>query len=357
MEQQQQLLQAATNEFKTHDIERIVATYKSLLDEFCAVSEHFRLAQPRYNETFERLVNIVGEEYNVERSVMYVRLGNYGTNVWGNLYWRFLHHTSILLEQAMHNNRINDPLDFPLLVYNIDCILPCANCALHYRRIKETADVKTVIKDMSFGMLVNGLQAFHNLVTRNVDKLPEYAGMPDRPTFTMIDFARTYGCIERLPDDLLKSNIYVRPRIDWQPNTHRMLTIFYALATKRTYSPCSDALKLALYDREIAATVVPSSSGINNESRESIMSNINRAILMNVDEQVVSGNAQIYNQTIVEFYHAFPEYVRSLIDCDDDNANANDADREAKTRIKEKILLLLDKVASAAPKNSSQSYM
>lgn len=342
MEQQrEQLLGAATKEFESCNISQIVTAYKPILDEFCAVSEHLRSTQTQYNEIFEKLIGVLCEEYDIKRDIMYVRLGNYGTNIWGNLYWRFLHLTSILLEHSMHENRINDPLDFPLLVYNIDHILPCPTCAQHYRQIKESADVKATIKDMSFGMLMSGLQAFHNLVTQNVDKTLDYANMPNRAPFTMLDFARTYHCIERLPENILKSKIYVRPRLDWQPNTHRMLTIFYAIANKQTYSPSSDMLKLNLYHCTNLASTVVSTSAAATESQEKILSSINQAILMNVDEQVATGNAQIYNQTIVEFYHAYPDYVRKLVEIT--FANVTD---ENKLRVKSKIEELLNKITT-----------
>nr|WOJ45379.1 Ac92-like protein [Apis mellifera nudivirus] len=343
-QQQEQLLNAATKEFEFYNISQIVTAYKPILDEFCAVSEHLRSTQTRYNEIFEKLIGVLCEEYDIKRDIMYVRLGNYSTNIWGNLYWRFLHLTSILLEHSMYENRINDPLDFPLLVYNIDHILPCSTCTLHYRQIKETAEIKATIKDMSFGMLISGLQAFHNLVTQNVDKTPEYANMPNRVPFTMLDFARTYHCIERLPDEILKSKIYVRPRLDWQPNTHRMLTIFYAIANKHTYSPSSDLLKLNLYHSpSIASTVTTTTTAAVELSQEKILNSINQAILMNVDEHVATGNAQIYNQTIVEFYHAYPDYVRKLVEITFANVATDD---ENKLRIKTKIEELLSKVTS-----------
>lgn len=290
------LFHESETESNAASIDDIVVKFQPALDEFYALTESLRAAQPEYNRVFARLIQTLQEEYpKLTVNPIFVRPSNYSTDLWGPVYWRFLHLASILVSHAFERQRIRDMLDLPTLVYNIDMILPCPMCAAHYQAIKQDSRVLLTVKNMSFGSIVTYLQAFHNIVTENVDRTPEYANRPKRPIFTAIQFARTYGCLEIQPSGLLKSKSYVRCKIEWLPKLHRLLATLLALYRPNgRFLECSDELK---------ATIEPN---------ESLLNELYAAITLDIDEKTAYANLEDFNETVTEFYTSYPSVVRSL---------------------------------------------
>lgn len=303
------LLDDSKAELKRASIDDIVAQFQPVLDEFYALTESLRAAQPDYNRVFMRFVQALQDEYpTLTINLMFVRPSNYSTDLWGPVYWRFLHLASILVSYAFEHQRIRDMLDLPTLVYNIDLILPCPMCAAHYQAIKQDSRVLLAVKNMSFGSIVTYLQTFHNIVTENVDRTPEYANRPPRPPFTSIRFARVYGCLEIQPSDLLKSKTYTRCRIEWLPKLHRLLATLLALYRPNArFLECSDELK-ANYDD-------------NHDDRTALTNDLYSAITLDIDEKRAYANLEDFNETVLEFYTSYPDVVRSLANLlpDDDD--------------------------------------
>lgn len=301
------LLERARNELADSSIESIAIEFESVMSEFLALSEAQRNLNIDYDDSLNQMIDVICENYNLRRQFMHIKASNYTTDLWGNVYWRFLHLGSILITDLLWNRKIENTLDLPLIVYNIDYVLPCPMCSAHYATIKPTNAVKAAVKEIAFGNLMSGVQAFHNLVTENVDKTLEYANRPKRPPFTIVDFARVYKCIELPPKDTLKSVTYIRNRVDWQPDTHRILTTFYALASRSSYLSSSEFLK-----HEVYPAISNESSSVVNRALELI----ENGILMNIDADLLSveANKQIYNRVLQEMYTLYPECVQQLID-------------------------------------------
>lgn len=290
------LLDDSRTELNAASIDDIVAKFQPVLDEFYALTETLRAAQPEYNRVFTRLVQTLQEEYpKLTVNLMFVRPSNYSTDLWGPVYWRFLHLASILVSYAFERQRIRDMLDLPTLVYNVDLILPCPMCAAHYQAIKQDSRVLLAVKNMSFGSIVTYLQTFHNIVTENVDRTPEYANRPARPVFTSIRFAREYGCLEIQPSDLLKSKTYTRCKIEWFPKLHRLLSTLLAL-----YRPNSRFLECS---NELREATTPN---------ERLLDELYAAITLDIDEKRAYANLEDFNDTVTEFYTSYPTVVRSL---------------------------------------------
>lgn len=293
------VLGESAEELKRASIDDVVAMFQPVLDEFYALTESLRASQPDYNCVFTRLVQTLQDEYPaLTVNLMFVRPSNYSTDLWGPVYWRFLHLASILVSYAFEKQRIRDMLDLPTLVYNIDLILPCPMCAAHYQAIKQDSRVLLAVKNMSFGNIVSSLQTFHNIVTENVDRTPEYANRPKRPTFTSMQFARVYGCLEIPPPDLLKSKTYTRCKIEWLPKRHLLLATLLTLYRKDArFLDCSDELK---------------SASTEQQPSERLMNDLYSAITLDIDEKTAYANLEEFNDTVTEFYTSYPDDVRSL---------------------------------------------
>ena len=314
-----EIIRSAKRQLEDSSIKPLAIEFQSTMNEFLALSEHARLANPEYDEALNEMLDAICENFNLKRQMIHVKVSNYTANVWGNVYWHFLHLSSILITYLLSNHKIENMLNLPLLVYNIDCILPCPVCAHHYASIKTTNAVQATIKEISFGNAMSGLQAFHNLVTENVDKTLEYANRPKRPLFTIVDFAKAYKCIELPPNNLLKSITYIRNKVDWQSDDHRILATFYALTARMSYISSSEFLKRNVY-----------SSNASESTIDNVVRTIRNGILMNIDPELMSveSNVQIYNDVLREMYSEYPDYVRNLIqelpDNDDDDDDGDD---------------------------------
>lgn len=344
------LVVMSKDELKKMNIEVIVEKFKPILDEFCALTEIIRTSQPTYNEIFTNFIDKISSLYNLRVNIILVRMENYATNIWGPVFWNFFHLSSILLEYAFCNNKINDILDFSTLIYNIDCILPCPMCASHYQQIKSTPAVKSSIKDISFGYIMTGLQTFHNIVTKNVDSTHEYINIPNRSYFSLIDFAKTYNCIEIASLRILKATNYQRNKVDWQTKIHRLLTILLALSSKESYINSSELIKLILYDDKEAGKI----NKVTRLSKNEIYDLIINTILLKVDTKIASDNAQIYNQVIYEFYSMYPDIVKKLVNNLSDklkSKNVNDVSNDDNSNDesnKMKILEILENISNGS---------
>lgn len=244
------ILHATAEEFKTLDINYIINRYKPILSEFYELSSLYRQGAPKYNAIFENFVQKICDIYKIEREGMIVYAYKYTPKEWGNVYWEFLHLSSILLSFAFENGFIDTLLDFPTLVYNIDFILPCPKCRYHYSFIKDGDEVKRAIKRMSFGSIMQGVQEFHNIITYNVDRTPDYANRENRKPFFISDFALKYKCIDIQNETIRKSHEYIKSCIDWQPTTHTLLSIIISsYCSQPLYDRASNLLKYNLYSK------------------------------------------------------------------------------------------------------------
>lgn len=319
------------DEFKNIGIQSIIASFEPILDDFCELSETYRQQAPKYNRVIENFIERLTTLFNLKRTVVYLDKNSYTTSAWGNVYWHFLHLSSILVSYAYSKGLINDYLDFPLIVYNIDLILPCPMCRGHYLQIKESREIKDAIKTISFGMAMTGLVAFHNIVTANIDRTQEFMGQRKRPTFIIPDFALKYQCIELKEQPLQKSLTYIPKDVDWQSETHTYLTVLLATYCPQLYSQASCALKHIVYSNEIAFKNVNISSKsykfaahsatdmlIMNMSKKQIIYCLVHALLLQFQDTLISEDDMTkntyFNNSIVHLYRKYPTIVRKLIE-------------------------------------------
>lgn len=317
-------------EFKNLNISTICQLFKPILDEFYELSYAYRYDKPTYNNCLEQFIAELCSIYNIERTVMIVYANKYTTNDWGRVYWLFLHYASILLNYAYEMGKITHFLNFPLIVYNIDTILPCPKCILHYKSIKNDFAVKNTIKQMAFGSNINGLIRFHNIITENVDKTPEYMHKPKRLMFSQAHFAAQYRCIERHNELLQKSLLYEPIHIDWQPTTHTLLTIILMTYCPQSYSRTSNNLKKNLYSNHNAFETnnlnIKYTSYLIFSSEEHMLNSLTpkqikyclmRAILLQFQDTTLKSddikNLTVFHEAISKLYTMHPEFVRKLV--------------------------------------------
>lgn len=328
-----------SNEFKNLNISTLVQEYELILSEFLELSRPFRMSNPKYNAIFEHLIDTLKMIYNININVMYVNMYKYTTSEWGNLYWKFLHLTSILLSHAFEWRHITSFLNFATIVYNIDLILPCSMCANHYRQIKYEDSIKGVIKTIAFGSVMTGLQTFHNIITSNVDKTAEYRHRPKREPFYVANFAERYHCINVVDESLQKSSSYIKSNIDWQPTTHTLITIILSTYLSQSYTRVSSLLKRIAYKNESIFEDVDFGEQypptmmyqqqdfyFANLTKLQILYCLKNALLLqfqdtNVTPEDITNNS-IFNQAILKFYNENAPIVQKLLEINNVSDNS-----------------------------------
>lgn len=324
------IFEIIANNLKDLNINYIIERYKPILTEFYELSAPFRNSAPLYNKKFEIFVKTICDIFKIKKDIIMVEANRYSPNDWGPIYWEFLHLSSILLSYAYENGMVNDLLDFPKLVYNIDTIVPCGKCAYHYSLIKEKYEVQNTIKRIAFGSVMLGVQHFHNIITSNVDKTPEYANRPNREPFFTSDFALKYKCIDLRSETIKKSNVRLKSHIDWQPGVHALLTIMLSYYCSQPFDRTSAKVKNAYreipYFKDVQNLVDPqyeirpfdtSDMIFLSMSTKQIKYCIMRAILLqfqdtNIPQLQIETNNRL-NYAIFSIYQGFPDIVSKLI--------------------------------------------
>lgn len=348
------ILQSVSNEMVELDIKYIINRYKPVLSEFYELSSMFRAGAKKYNVLFEKFINTLCNIYQIEREPMIVYPNKYSPKDWGNIYWEFLHLSSILLSFAFENGLIKTLLDFPTLVYNIDVILPCAKCAYHYSTIKNSDDVKQIIKSMSFGSIMISLQIFHNVITANVDKTPDYINVPNRDRFLISDFALKYKCIDVQSENTRKSTDYIRSCIDWQPTTHVLLSIILSTyCSQPSYDRVSNLLKYKLYAknkhfsnidlnvRNADVRPIDTSDIIYvSMTEKQIQYCLMRALILqfqdtNLKQEAIEQNKRL-NFAIISMYKKYNDEIKNIV--------SNNLSNPDQAELRDSLLMKLEKV-------------
>lgn len=253
------LFDAAKQQLDAFGVDRVVAAFVPVLSEFEAYTEGVAIPDP-YRERLTGFILFLKSAYHLPTQVMLVQSGKYTTDMWGQLYWSFLHYSSILLQYALRAGLADDVKDFPTLVYNIELMLPCGLCISHYGGIKRSnGNVLYAVKLMSFGHVVQGVYQFHNAIAENIHGQRRDAdASPFRP-FSPIDFARQYGCypMTTVSDNEHKSTTYSRPMLDWQTPLHLSVSVVLVIRYGVSYSRVSNRLKRSYGLAETSYPVPP----------------------------------------------------------------------------------------------------
>ncbi|UDM55370.1 P33 [Phenacoccus solenopsis nudivirus] len=129
--------------------------------------------EKRYKMLMCRVVARLVRYYKVQiEDFVFVKPSEIVVSVWGTVLWRFMHSAAILGQHYMVENRQDVEFldDFVTMTYNVDVILPCMNCVAHYRAVKDKPEITDIMRDMSFGLLVQQMYAFHKAISYNVAK-------------------------------------------------------------------------------------------------------------------------------------------------------------------------------------------
>ncbi|AYP97923.1 Ac92-like protein [Mauternbach virus] len=357
-----ELFKKIAQEFKNLNIDVIIAEYENVLSEFYDLSRPFRKNSPKYNGYLENLIKTLCRVYSIRLEILHIDVHKYSTSEWGNVYWRFLHLTSILLNYAFERKYIEDFLDFPLIVYNIDYILPCQMCINHYKQIKQNDNVQAAIKSIAFGSAVIGMQTFHNLITINVDSTLEYSNRPKRPIFYIQNFASTYKCICMMEENVKKHSTYMKTKLDWQPNTHSIITSLLVTYLNSSYTRVSSLLKRIVYmndsnfvDIEFGEQYLPSLIYRKEDvyfmdlTKKQVLYCLMNAILLqfqytNITTDILQKN-ETFHKEILKFYEENSKIVLQLLEVN--------MPKHMSTPNREYILNKLNDIQTKLQKNSN----
>lgn len=298
MSELRDLVISAKTELETWSIDDVAKRFAGIIDEFLAIVEAFSDPVMEYKLMLDKMIGILSSRFGISQQTVHVRHSQYGTDVWGPIYWKFFHYSSILITYMYGEKEINDMIDFPILLFNINHILPCSVCKTHYMSIKHSNGMRRTLKELSFGNVMTGTQTFHNIVTNNINALK--LTPVSQPVFNMLDFAKTYECLDQPESEEAKSLTYIRNRVDGQPQTHRLLSTFYALAKGTNYMRSSNELK-AWY-------------GKPQETWDTLISELENAVMLNIDKVILETNVTEIEKAICELYEMHPNYVKSVLD-------------------------------------------
>lgn len=213
----------------------IVPLFKDNCEEFLSIIEPLIDTTSAYYRILENLIDVLCTIYGIKIDVVHIELRNYGNNIWGPVFWKFVHYTAILIEHAYSNTLINDILDYPTIVYNIDQILPCSVCAYNYMKIKDSSKILMhSVKNMSFGKCVEGSSIFHNVITEHIAQQQQHDGAAAAAVaaavpYTSIDFANEYHFLSHPQEQKNKSKDYIKMNVEFHPLRHRMLCVLLVL--------------------------------------------------------------------------------------------------------------------------------
>lgn len=206
-------------------------------------------------------IKLLKNYYKFETTFVLVKSNRYDVSSWGNIYWSFFHLASILIYDIYVKEK-KLIFNFGLLVYNIDCILPCPECKLHYLQIKNNAEFINILELISFGHSIEGVYKFHNEISKNIVKLRlAKIGLAEHilekskhefyenVNFSYLNFIDLYNCYPIMSSQLngLKFKTFQNLiEISWQTTLHKSIVLIIQLHYKNRFSfiEISNYLKL-----------------------------------------------------------------------------------------------------------------
>lgn len=230
-------------------IEECVEKFSNCVDAFMEIVDKSAELQNgevsvHYMRDLRHCTDVIRSVYKVpERKMVRIDFSKLHLNVWGNIYWEFLHYSSILIQEAFYKRQITTLLNFPALVYNIDNILPCPVCLGHYRSIKFARKTDNVLQTLCFGFLVNGVFGFHNLINDNIEKTE---------TFSDLDFVLKFKCYARTASDHVINYDIVRGHVLFYEPSHVRLSILLNILYSVDLFKLSNMLKRTLVNHDQA---------------------------------------------------------------------------------------------------------
>ncbi|KAI5630601.1 p33 [Venturia canescens] len=272
-----ELVSKSSSELTTLSIGFIIERFTPIYNEFRGYLEGIRIKQS-YKNLIDGFLHFLSVTYDLNKETMLVNVGNYSTSEWGPLYWSFLHLSSILLQHALAEKMVNDVRGFPAIIYNIDEILPCSMCQQHYYNIKDSSEIRQIIKTIAFGHVVQGTFYFHGMITENMNKSDRFE---TKPAFLTTQFCELYHCFPTSMQDTRSLSTIARSPIDWQSTLHVHLSVILGIASQVSFLRASNRLKrLYGFEPTIAnpRVINPQEYAFEKSSDEMILSILNKCL-------------------------------------------------------------------------------
>lgn len=210
-------LQSAIGAFRD-----VVDTFETLVKSTITDAENSKA----YRDDLQQMIDTLRGLYDIGKyKLVYIDPGRMTKNVWGGIFWKFLHTSSVLLQYAYYKDRVGSFLNFPALLYNIDKVLPCPVCIEHYTHIKPTAPILNIIEQSSFGLLITAVYRFHTVVNNNHKSSLE----KQRTPFRDVDFALLYHCFPRSLTNTEISVNFIKQPVIFHSRQHVTLCLFLSL--------------------------------------------------------------------------------------------------------------------------------
>lgn len=138
---------------------------------------------------------------------------NATTNIWGPIYWKFLHLTSILLQfklnliapgkKSVPIEQLKHHINFIVCIITLDKGLICGVCAHNYTKLKseEPTAIEFLKKEYCSGFFIYATYLFHNMISTHNNK----------QRIGALDFAKIYKIYPIRDTRAIISNIYDLP--------------------------------------------------------------------------------------------------------------------------------------------------
>lgn len=349
------LLEKIAISFEQINIALITKYYEEVAIEFYSFVT--LLDKKIYKRYLDTLLTTISTVYGLAPvKTIFVRFGAYSIDLWGPLYWKFFHYTSILLCHAHQTGKISDFCNFSLLIYNIDEILPCAICTQHYKSIKESSMNQMIIRKIAYGEVISGLQQFHSAITANVQSYNLHG--VKKSHFDIDQFARMYNCVELRNVNILSSvDNYLQCAVDWQTEIHTALSILLARHVGETFSAASNKIKQTLYVNKSVFTKVPhvfhplqkqfyerspEAVMFDKSTEREIVSRLCAALLCRFDKSKIVQIDDAFRWALIYVYDQHTEFIKVLAESvpntHDDNDNDNDKSEVKKYTLTKELL-------------------
>lgn len=280
------LMLQSSSELNSININKIVEEFKPILLEFVNYIETIEI-EPNYKKLLENFIHFMKFVFKIESEKILVLPTRYYKNDWGQLYWKFLHYSSILLQYALSFDIIHNLLDFPIIVFNIELILPCPICIGHFIEFKKTPTCDILKKMLCSGFIIASIFQLHNIITKNIILTQKFQNSKELDNlFDFIDFMKMYKCSPLIQSPEKKFTNTIKEKLDFQNDLHITLTLILSLYFNADYKLVSYRLK----------KIYNSLYNVSNEMR--YISNGDVKLMQTPDSELKTILAQIVNRTL-----------------------------------------------------------
>lgn len=147
-----------------------------------------------YTKKLDKVINHIKGDRKIVVTT-FVNPASTPPSIWGPIYWKFLHLTSILLQDELSKlnpatkqvklSSLRAQINFAVLIATFDEVLICGICSQHYKqfKIKYPERLDFLMKMLSTGHLIFATFMFHNFISDHNDK----------PQLKSIEFAKLYN--------------------------------------------------------------------------------------------------------------------------------------------------------------------